>query len=53
MWQLESIAQHLKPDDKRIEIKLRNFYCGIYHVVHLTDVMLSAVNEAEIAELRF
>ena len=52
-WQLESITHHLEPDDKRIEINLRNFYCRIHHVVHLTDVMSSAANEAEIAELRF
>ena len=42
-----------EPDNKRIEIKPRNFYCGIHHVVHFADVMLSAANEAEIAKLRF
>ena len=53
IWQLESISQHLEPDDRRIEIKLRNFYCGIHHVFHFADVMSSAANEAEIAKLRF
>ena len=52
-FKVKSIAEHLEPDDERIEIKLRNFYCGIHHVVHFADVMLSAANEAEIAELRF
>ena len=52
IWQLESIAQHLEPDNERIEIKPRNFYCGIHHVVHFTDVMSSIANEAEIAKLR-
>ena len=30
-----------EPDNKRIEIKPRNFYCGIHHVVHFADVMSS------------
>ena len=43
----------LEPDNKKIEIKLRNFYCRIHPVVHIADVMSSAANEAEITELRF
>ena len=42
----------LEPDNKKMEIKLRNSYCRIHPVVHFADVMSSAANEAEIAELR-
>ena len=47
---LEAAAPHLDEDDARAVIKLRNFYCGIHHVVHFADVMSSAANEAEVAE---
>ena len=47
---MEAVAPSLGSDDQRLLVNLRNFYCGMHHLVHLADVMSTAANEAELAE---
>ena len=43
--QLEAALPHLEPEDAKVVIVVRNYYC-----VHFADVMSKGANEAELAE---